>query len=406
MTVLAILTMALTLVPSGSAGSKYKVLYNFQGGKDGIHPSAALISDTAGNLYGVTAGGGLGGNGGCGTVFELKRVKNAWVHEILYRFPGNGNDGCYPEQSLTFDANHNLYGTTDGGQKGGFGTVFELTSVGGKWKASIVYRFAGGSDGKYPSSAVVLDGAGNLYGTAGGGASCCGMVYELTPTATDWNEQILHSFSGTDGANPFGLVFDATGNLYGTTSTGGSYEEGVAFELSPNSGGGWNESTIYNFGGFQDGAGPGPLAFNGPNLYGATDVGGSGDYGTIFELKPGTNGWSHSVLYSFTGGKDGRYPNSPFVFGKRGNLYGSSGGDVGCLHGSHWHCGNVFELKKQSGKQWALQVLHTFTGGAHAEGPSIPIFDGDGNLFGVTYLGGNCTKGYGEYCGLAFEVTP
>jgi len=402
-------TLALAIFAAGSAwaASKYKVLYNFQGGKDGIDPSAALVSDANGNLYGVTAGGGLGGDGGCGTVFELKHGKSGWIHEVLFRFPGNGDDGCYPYANLAFDANHNLYGTTTGGKKGGFGTVFELMPVGGKWKVSVVHRFTGGDDGEYPSSGVVLDSGGNLFGTAGGGVSCCGVVYELTPLAGgNWNEQILHSFSGTDGANPYGLALDSAGNLYGTTSRGGTYGEGVAFELSPNSGGGWDESTIYNFQGFQDGAGPEPLAFNGPNLYGATVVGGSGDYGTIFELKPGANGWTHIVLYSFAGNKDGRYPDSPFVFDKLGNLYGSTGGDGGCVHGYHWQCGNVFELKRQSDHQWKLQVLHTFTGGKHGSGPSMPIFDGEGNLLGVTGAGGNCKKGYGYYCGVAFEITP
>jgi uncharacterized repeat protein (TIGR03803 family) len=417
----AILIIALLVMPCAWAGPRYKVLYNFQGGRDGLWPSAALVADAAGNLYGVTAAGGLRGGegGGCGTVFELRRGKTGWVHKVLYRFPASATDGCRPLANLVFDATGGLYGTTYwGGDCNGLkcGTVFTLRpSSKGEWKETVLHRFAGGNDGEGPSSGLVLDAAGNLYGTTanGGGSStdcppACGTVYELTSLAgSGWSEQILHSFSYSDGASPSGLTFDDPGNLYGTAGMGGAYDEGVAFELSPNSGGGWNESTIYNFGGFQDGACPdGPLTFHGPNLYGATCFGGSGDYGTIFELKPGAKGWTHSVLYSFAGGKDGRYPGSPVLLDHSGNLYGTTSGDQGCAKGDHFRCGNVFGLKKQSGGQWKLQVLHSFTGGTSGSFPSNLIFHGEGKLFGVTFTGGNCTKGYGEYCGLAFEVMP
>jgi len=416
--VFAVLLMTLMLVPGAWAGSKYHVLYNFKGGKDGLRPSAGLISDATGNFYGVTAGGGEGGGGGCGTVFELSPAKNGWTQKVLYRFPGNAKNGCGPYANLTFDAQGYLYGATALGGRGRCsrrtcGTVFELTPVGGgRWKQTVLHTFAGGSDGEFPSS-VVLDAKGDLFGATGsGGGTCnCGTVFELTPLAGGgWMETILHSFSGTDGAHPGDLVFDAAGNLYGVTVIGGLYDEGVAFELSPSSGGGWNESTIYNFQGFLDGAGPdGGLTFAGPNLYGATIVGGTGDWGTVFELTPGSNGsWTHTVLYSFTGGKDGRYPFSPFIFDKSGNLYGSTSGDVSCLHNNRWGCGNVFELIPESGGQWKFEVLHTFPGGSRGADPSSPTFGGNGGLFGVAYDGGNlrCPGGGGYGCGVAFELMP
>jgi uncharacterized repeat protein (TIGR03803 family) len=416
--VLFILAMALALGPDAWAGTKYSVLYKFSGGQDGSGPNGALVSDATGNLYGVTATGGDGKNGGCGTVFELSRVRNSWAQKVLYRFPGSGRNGCILIGNLAFDATGNLYGTASrGGQGdcsgGGCGTVFELKpNSDGGWKATVLHRFAGGNDGDAPSSGVVLDSVGNVYGTtAGGDTSCgCGTVFELTPREDGgWTKTTLHAFGGADGAGPSGLIFDAAGNLYGLASAGGAYGEGVAFELSPTSGGGWTENTIYNFEGFSDGAGPGSgLTFGGGNLYGATSNGGAHGWGTIFELQQGSNGWVHGVLYSFTGGKDGRYPASPFVFDKSGNLFGTTGGDVSCLHGNRWGCGNVFELMPESGGQWKPEVRHTFPGGGVGLYPSQVAWGEGGDLVGVVGEGGvgKCEGGGWSGCGLAFEMTP
>ena len=210
MATFAILTLVLMLVPGAWAGIKYSVLYNFKGGKNGAGPGA-LVSDAEGNLYGVTATGGDGGNGGCGTVFELSRVKNGWAEKVLYRFTANARDGCIPatDLALAFDMKGNLYGTTiRGGQGncsgGGCGTVFELTlNSEGRWKETVLYRFSGEADGEAPYFGVILDAVGNVYGTtAGGDPSCgCGTVFELTPLAGGgWTKTILHAFGGTDGA--------------------------------------------------------------------------------------------------------------------------------------------------------------------------------------------------------------
>lgn len=232
----------------------------------------------------------------------------------------------------------------------------------------------------------------------------------MTPVAGGgWTEAILYSFSGTDGAVPGDLILDTAGNLYGVTDMGGTYDGGVAFEMSSASGGGWTESTIYSFEGSSDGAVPGALTFEGPNLYGVTVEGGAGGYGTVFELEHQSNGdWTHDVLYSFKGRKDGRYPGFPLVFDRSGNLYGSGGEDVSCIHGDRWGCGNVFELMPGSGGKWELHVLHTFTGGSHGSSPSNPVFNRDGNLVGVTEGGGDlkCSGGGGYGCGMVFDVVP
>jgi uncharacterized repeat protein (TIGR03803 family) len=169
----------------------------------------------------------------------------------------------------------------------------------------------------------------------------------------------------------------------------------------------WTESVIYDFS--SDGEFPvSGLAFDGSNLYGATIAGGTGNWGTIFELSPSGSGWTHQVLYSFNGRKDGRYPAGMPIFDSLGNLYGSTDGDVSCTKGNHWGCGNVFELITQSGGRWKFQVLHTFPGGRSGSAPSVPLFGPNGGLFGVAYDGGKtqCPGSGGYGCGAAFRVTP
>ncbi len=207
---------------------------------DGWIPSAGLIFDAAGNLYGTT---GLGGTDGVGTVFELTRAGGGWTEQVLYNF---GTDGAYPGGGLTFDSAGNLYGTTGEGGIHILGTVFELTpTVGGGWTETVLHNFGSGTDGAYPGAGVTFDAAGNLYGTTQYGGtynSCsggCGTVFELTPTAGGgWTEQVLLNFNGTGGANPYaGLIFDGAGNLYGTTQF--TYDNcsgfycGTVFELMP-----------------------------------------------------------------------------------------------------------------------------------------------------------------------------
>ena len=222
------------------------VLHPFaQAGSDGAQPQSAATIGPDGNLYGTTF---AGGSNNSGTVYRLTpNLRNfGWTESVLYSFQGtshgSGSDGANPAASVIFDALGNIYGTTSFGGPAGAGTVYKLTpNLDGTWTESVLYAFRGGydNDGIGPQGPVALDRGGNLYGTTiGGGSNDDGTVYELTPSpGGQWTETILHSFSGQDGQWPrSGLVIDAAGNLYGTTQTGGTggvEHGGVAFEITP-----------------------------------------------------------------------------------------------------------------------------------------------------------------------------
>jgi len=332
-----------------SSGWVLTPLYSFAGGNDGANPDAKVIFGPDGSLYGTTAIGGGGGCGGdgCGTVFKLtipatacKSALCGWTETVIYRFMG-GSDGQGPAYSdLIFDQAGILYGTTRFGGLAGGGTVYQLTPSGGGWMENVIHSFAGSPDGYSPNSGVILDGAGNLYGTTYyGGTDGVGTVYQLTPSGSGWAENIVHDFpgSGEDGVVPAcGLIFDPLGNLYGATPAGGSGGGGTVFELTP-SGGNWTFSVLYNFN-----AGTGPYASlimdATGNLYGTTFTVGAYGYGSVFKLTFAGDGWTYTDLYDFTGGNDGASPESTPVFDVAGNLYGTTSG--GGAYGS----GAVFEI--------------------------------------------------------------
>jgi len=341
------------------------VLHIFRGGSDGAFPGD-LNFDAAGDLYGSTSEGGSSGacsNGdsGCGTVFRLSRTtKGGWAKTVLYRFQG-GTDGSAPVGKLVFDTGGNLYGVASNGglsscypRSGGCGTVFEIDKSG---KFSVLYTFQGGSDGAFPGG-ISLDSAGNLFGsTLGGGGSSkcylgCGTTFALTQGSGGWSETILHSFTGgTDGASPAAApIFDAAGNVYGTTGAGGSsgcsgQGCGVIFELTDGSSG-WTENLLYAFQDYNDGWDPftGVVFDTSGNLYGVAPTDTSG---LVYELTPGSNGWSKNVLYSFTGGPGGSNPYG-VLLDMAGNVYGTTydgGHQKGriCKNGG---CGVVYEITR------------------------------------------------------------
>jgi uncharacterized repeat protein (TIGR03803 family) len=234
--------------PAFAAGSE-QTLYNFCGSGDncaGILPFG-VIFDTAGNLYGTTAGGGANG---WGTVFELIPNGGKWTEQTLYNFCSKSGctDGSFPA-GVVFDTAGNLYGTTFSGGVYDRGTVFELMPNHGTWTEKVLHSFGGGNDGNGPESGLVIDASGNLYGTTFfGGAYHGGMVFELIPNNGTWTEKALHWFkdNGKGGSNPAAtLVLDKSGNVYGTTPYGGIYGYGTVFELIP-ANGYWMEKVLHS----------------------------------------------------------------------------------------------------------------------------------------------------------------
>jgi uncharacterized repeat protein (TIGR03803 family) len=383
----------------------FTVLHNFTGGADGANPFAGLTWDRAGNLYGTTTYGGYDDHG---TVFKLSRKGSSWLFTPLYNFQG-GNDGVNPRAALARGLDGTLYGTTYyGGGYGcsdyGCGTVFNVrpsthasANVFGEWVETVSYRFLGGLDGANPEAGVIFDRAGGIYGTTRfGGLYGWGAAFGMTPSDGGWTETVIYSFTGgADGAMPgSSLIFDTTGNLYGTTygmSLDNPY--GTVYELSPTETG-WAEKTLYTFRGGSDGANPAAgLTFDqSGNLYGTTDYGGSGHGGTIFQLVQHPNGsWTFTLLYSFSGSPGS---NSSLTLDAAGNLYGTS-----YWSGSHGF-GSVFELIPSNGN-WRFTSLHDFTDESDGAYPlGNIVFDADGSLFSTTSAGGT----YGN--GLIFEITP
>ena len=398
------LAMALILVATVSSQAQETLLHTFNN-TDGDEPIASLISDGSGNLYGTTF---YGGANGVGTVYELKRSSRGWSEKVLHSFNIDQVDGYFTTASLVFDNAGNIYGTTFLGGTADAGTVFQLSPSGGGWTEKVLHSFLNDStDGGFPRGAVIVDAAGNLYGTTtNGGPSNDGIVYELSPNPDgSWTETVLYEFSGTDGANPFGpLLFDAAGNLYGTTSAGGGSTSrckfgcGTVFQLSKGSGGTWTENILHNFtvnqkdGTFPYGA---LIADKSGNLYGTTNGGGAGNNGIVFELLRSQGPWREKLLHSFNATGDGIYPVPGLAFDSVGNLYGmtQSGGALSQ--------GAVFQLTPTSSGPWTETILFSFdpngTGGYDpAQGLNI---DSNGNIYGTVISGG---AGYGT----AFQIIP
>ena len=348
--------------PAANGGWTTKVLYRFQpDGTDGIWPEGGLVMASSGNLYGTTSqGGGQFCTDGydkltCGTVFELSpNGSGGWSEKIIYTF--TQEDGFGPAQSMIMDSAGNLYGTTEYSfqslNRVG-GTVFELQHNGEDWTHTILHTFGHGEDGAVPSSPLLFDAAGNLYGETyvGGKGNGAGTVFKLASTGNSWTEDILYTFasegSTAGGYEPNGgLVFDAAGSLYGTTVSGGIKVAGgcgVAFELTPASGGGWKESVLHTFlcNKYNDLFVETGLTFDSAgNLYGTTSDGGTANLGSVFELKPSASGaWTYFVIQSFQGSPgDGSEPDSNLLFDSKGNLYGTTG------YGGSGGGGTVFEI--------------------------------------------------------------
>lgn len=264
-------------VVPGKRDWTYDVLYQFSGGSDGAGP-LGVVPDGKGNLYGAAF---IGGANNDGTVFELTPQENGgWNYTLIYAF--NDTEGGTPTGGVIMDASGNLYGAALWGPNGK-GVVYELSpQQNGSWSYTVLHAFSG-FDGSGPAN-LIMDPAGNLYGTAAGGANNDGVVFELVKSNA-WQETILHTFSGTDGASPAGITLDPSGNVWGAASSGGNNNNGLIFELT-NQNGSWNESVVYSFQG-PDGSGPEAVTLNPSGVvFGTTRFGGEYTFGTVFAIEP------------------------------------------------------------------------------------------------------------------------
>ena len=396
---LAILTLTLLVTAPRAFAQQETVIHSFGGNnQNGTLPQSSLILDAGGNLYGTTI---WTNEYGYGTVFELMpQASGGWSEKVLHTFSDNGG-GTYPLSNLIFDASGSLYGTTAAGGIYNFGTVFELSPMpDGSWTEKTLHSFNhNGHDGYDPYAGVTFDASGNLYGmTTAGGTYDYGEVFELSPQASGgWSEQILHSFNndGKDGYTPYsGLVVDASGNLYGTTYYGGAYTYGTVFELKRQAAGNWGEKILHNFTkSGKDGAGPSAgLIFDGAgNLYGSTI---NGTHGTVFELTPTASGnWTQKILNNVLA-----FPHYAGLRHRR-QPYGT------LAYGGSFSYGAVFELTPQANGTWSAKSLHSFSNiGKDGLYPNGVIVDATGNVFGTTNLGGTFYDGFDG--GTVFEITP
>lgn len=311
--------------------ARESVLYTFNGSPDGAEPYVTAIANPAGGGYAIAEYGGTGpcvrGLSGCGAIIK---IDGTGKESVLYSFEGSP-DGTYPQPGLVRDAAGNLYGTTELGGTFDDGTVFRIDPSGAE---TVLYSFAGSSDGEWPTGGLVRDKKGNLYGTTElGGADNVGTVFMLDSAG---QETVMHSFgAGSDGAIPFaGLAHDAAGNLYGATQSGGAHNYGAVFTISRATG---QESVLYSFAGAPgDGSSPyATLVVDAKgNLYGTTWNGGANDDGTVFKLDPAGD---ETLLHSFAG-SDGRQIYGGLVLDAAGNLYGTA------LLGGINDNGTVFKL--------------------------------------------------------------
>lgn len=425
---------AVLVITSAAMAQTESVLHTFTGGMDGSQgggffdatgsDAGNLVFDDAGNLYGTAFQGGITNtfcdNGTCGVVYELSPDgSGGWSEKTLHAFTG-GEDGFWPRSGVVIDASGNIYGTTEWGGPypanclgHGCGVVYELSPNGhGGYKTTVLHAFTGGADGANPYGNLILDSAGNLYGTTllGGSLTACsegcGVAFELSRDANgSWSEELLHTFRWTDGDQPYGgLVLDSTGNLYGSTTMGGTAGRGVIFEVSPKAGGGWQETTVHNFEGFVDGTLPaGNLLLDTEgNIFGATFEGGlpacAGDLGCglIFELQRQSGGWNISNLYIVPHDSPPS-PTGSLSMDSAGNLYEALAGYSNAVPGS------VIKLTKSSG--YSETTIFEFSASATAGGeyPDGGVtLDRVGNLYGTTSSGGSTSCG----CGVIYEITP
>jgi hypothetical protein len=375
---LAFLFSCLLIASTASALQLETVLYAFRNPLTGSNPVSSLIADAKGNLYGTTTSGGkVHGSGycsmGCGTVFELSPPvppNTKWTETVLHNFAGEPNDGCDPQSGLILDSAGNLFGTTLACGSGiNTGTVYELSppQSGRAWTETVLFNFPSDEsyEGGQPAGGLVLDAEGNLYGvtTYGAPTGLNGVIYQLAPPTVKggtWTQTILYSFQQNAYLPSSGLVADSKGNFYGTTQYGGT-------------------------GSCQNDNGTG--------------------CGTVYRLSPPKKrggSWGFDILHSFVnqGAGQGYYPVASLAIDSKGALYGTTEIGVKCT-------GNVFQLvpPSRSGGNWTENILHAFGKQPDGANPGAGVvLDNEGRVYGTTQEGGtHCIDGG---CGALFELTP
>ncbi|WP_315719821.1 MULTISPECIES: calcium-binding protein [unclassified Bradyrhizobium] len=365
------------------------VLTSFNGTTNGNRPFSALISDAAGNLYGTTQNGGSA-NGG--VVFEIAKTSSGYSSTPIVLASFGGISGDNLRGGLVMDAAGNLFGTARSGGANGYGAVYEIvkTSTGYSSTPVVLASFSG-TDGSAPQDALIIDAAGNLFGTTTtGGAGGYGTVYEIPKTASGYGSTptVLVSFNGTNGANPMAsLYMDASGNLFGTTTNGGANNLGTVYEIAKTvSGYGSTPTVLVSFSG-TNGSNPyfGSLIADAEgNLFGTTEAGGPNDAGSIFEIVKTADGYgSAPIMLASFNGTNGLNPYGGLIMDAAGNLFGTT------LNGGTNNQGTIFELTKTATGYSSTPTVLTSFNGNNGKGPGASLFmDAGGSLYGTTYLGG------------------
>jgi uncharacterized repeat protein (TIGR03803 family) len=393
---------------SPELSARETILHNFTGNSAGAYPFSNLIFDPLGNLYGESNGdGSFEGN-----VYELSPDgAGGWKYTEIYEFGFDGL-GAYPIGPLTMDDRGNLYGVTLAGGTNNTGTVYTLSQLDGSWSITYLYSFGPmlSADGAAPNGVTYFRGA--LFGTTSiGGKNGSGTAFAVWRNPDGgWSETILHDFavSNNDGQRPSGgVALDSKGNIYGTTMLGGPHQGGIVFELSREANGGWHEQILHGFlsrDGYQPGAAT-PVFDGQGNLYSTTTGGGSSGDGVVFELTPSGGEWTETILHNFTGGKDGSSPDAGVVLDSHGRLFGTTpwgGGNGYCWteNDQNLDCGTVYMLSPSDSGPWKESILQRFSDGS--DGGFLDagiVLDGQDNVYGVATHGGPSDLG------VAFEIS-
>ena len=391
LSVLIMSVLSFLLFASRPAQGQIETLYDFQGGSDGINPTAGLTLDSEGNIYGTTSGGGLG----FGTVFELSPISGGpWNETVLYSFTG-GADGSTPNGSLVFNGGK-LYGAAEGGgANSGAGVVFEIVPEGAASTENVLYNFCSQNsqgaclDGSHPTNGLVMDAMGNLYGTAYGGT-----IFELSPSGSGWAEQVIYNNVSAGIPNGAGLTMDEAGDIFGIEGVISDEYSFSVFELSRNGSGGWSPTTLHTFfvGKGEDSRSNCRQSCPDQhgNLYGTVTYSDRRD-GIVYQLSPGKNGkWVEKLIYTFI---------RPELFPLRGQLLDASGNIYGSTRASRKEGATVYELVNPGGSgKYQLKGFSLVGPDPFGRDPwDNMIKDNSGNIYGTTESGGSdsaCGSGW------------